>query len=172
MFRCGLQFMPILLRVIPSFQQKKPLDFFKEKSNSDELRFDFVPQDKVDLIRKQKKGDKSKFALALEKEVYKGLESELLIPVETRLGVDRVEFIKQVFSCSKSPALFFQNCRSSSNTTWCQKNARRKCGELRETLSTIASEEQGRSFAKQANLAPLAEAPKERAVTALLRLAA
>ncbi|EYC46126.1 hypothetical protein Y032_0406g889 [Ancylostoma ceylanicum] len=59
-----------------------------------ELQFHFVSQEQVELIRKQKKCNKNLFALALEKEVYRNLQADLVVPVERRSSGDRVEFIK------------------------------------------------------------------------------
>ncbi|KHJ88493.1 hypothetical protein OESDEN_11711 [Oesophagostomum dentatum] len=61
---------------------------------SGEIEFNFVRQEEVDRIRKQKGSNKNLFALALEQKVYADLQSDLLLPVDERTSTDRVQFIK------------------------------------------------------------------------------
>ncbi|KAK6754248.1 hypothetical protein RB195_013318 [Necator americanus] len=51
---------------------------------TEELRYDFVSQKNVEMIKRQKKGNKNLFALALEKEVYVDLKADLVAGTQPR----------------------------------------------------------------------------------------
>ncbi|EYB83343.1 hypothetical protein Y032_0337g2900 [Ancylostoma ceylanicum] len=67
---------------------------FHQVGKAGNLRYDFASEEHVELIRRQKKC-KNLLALALEREVYKNLKSDLTISAESRKSSDRVEFVKE-----------------------------------------------------------------------------